>query len=45
MSIYYKTLKPVVKDELYIKDRPETLTEYITIAVKIDNRLYKRRVE
>jgi hypothetical protein len=45
MSIFYKTLKTEVKDELHMKDRPATLTEYITMAVKIDNRQYERRME
>jgi hypothetical protein len=45
MSTFYKTLKTEVKDELHMKDRPAILTEYITMAVKIDNRQYERRME
>ncbi|VTO87763.1 unnamed protein product [Fusarium graminearum] len=38
-------LKEEVKDELYKADRPDDLTEYITMAIKIDERQYKRRRE
>ena len=33
-------LKEEVKDELYKVDRPETLDDYIVIAIRIDDRLY-----
>jgi hypothetical protein len=36
MEIYYCSLKEDVKDELYLADRPDNLTIYITMAVKID---------
>ncbi|OBS15594.1 hypothetical protein FPOA_20713 [Fusarium poae] len=45
MEIYYRSLKEEVKDELYKADRPDNLTEYITMAVKIDERQYERRKE
>lgn len=45
MEIYYRSLKEEVKDELYLADRPEDLTTYITMAVKIDERQYERRKE
>lgn len=45
MEIFYQGLKEEVKDELYKADRPDTLTEYITMAVKIDERQYERRRE
>ncbi|KAK2666615.1 hypothetical protein RAB80_017732 [Fusarium oxysporum f. sp. vasinfectum] len=46
MEIYYRGLKEEVKDELYLADRPEGgLTEYITMAIKIDERQYERRRE
>ncbi|CAG1983613.1 unnamed protein product [Fusarium graminearum] len=45
MEIYYRSMKEEVKDELYKADRPDNLTEYITIAVKIDERHYERRRE
>lgn len=42
---YYKGLKDHVKDEISRSDRPETLTDMIEMAVKIDNRLYERQLE
>ncbi|KAF4470627.1 gag poly, partial [Fusarium albosuccineum] len=45
MDTYYRGLKEEVKDELYKADRPETLTEYIAMAIKIDERQYERRRE
>lgn len=45
MAIFYNGLKEDVKNEIYMKDRPETLEEYIAMAVTIDNRLYARRLE
>ena len=45
MEIFYQGLKAEVKDELYKADRPDTLTEYITMTVKIDEREYERRKE
>ena len=45
MEMYYRGLKEEVKDELYLADRPEDLTTYITMAVKIDERQYERRRE
>ncbi|KAL5611280.1 hypothetical protein FOBRF1_007397 [Fusarium oxysporum] len=45
MEIYYRGLKEEVKDELYLADRPEDLTTYITMAIKIDERQYERRRE
>jgi hypothetical protein len=45
MEIYYRSLKEEVKDELYLADRPDDLTTYITMAVKIDERQYERRRE
>jgi hypothetical protein len=49
MEIYYRSLKEEVKDELHKADRPDTddggLTEYITMAIKIDERQYERRRE
>ncbi|KAF4339823.1 gag poly [Fusarium beomiforme] len=45
MEIYYQGLKEEVKDELYKADRPDTLNEYATMAIKIDERQYERRKE
>jgi hypothetical protein len=45
MEIYYRSLKEEVKDELYKADRPDTISEYITMAIKIDERQYERRRE
>lgn len=42
---FYEGLKDDVKDELIKLDRPEGLTEYIEMAVRIDERLYERRME
>ncbi|CRK29305.1 hypothetical protein BN1708_004964 [Verticillium longisporum] len=38
MARFYEGLKDAVKDDLIREDRPETLTEYIAMAVKIDDR-------
>jgi hypothetical protein len=43
MQLFYDGLKEEVKDELYQKDRPETLDEYIGMAVRIDDRMYSRK--
>ncbi|KAK7433421.1 hypothetical protein Landi51_13952, partial [Colletotrichum acutatum] len=45
MAAFYRGLKEEVKDELSRQDRPEELHEYIDMTVKIDNRLYERRLE
>jgi hypothetical protein len=45
MTWFYRGLRDEVKDELAREDRPDQLHEYITRAVKIDNRLYERRQE
>ncbi len=45
MEMFYRGLKENVKDIICMKDRPETLDEYIKNAIQIDNRLYARRVE
>ena len=42
MTVFYSGLKEDVKDEISKEDRPETLSEFITKAVRIDNRLYER---
>ena len=38
MQLFYDGLKDEVKDVLYEKDRPDTLDEYIAIAIRIDDR-------
>ncbi|KAF4439736.1 hypothetical protein F53441_12505 [Fusarium austroafricanum] len=38
MEIYYQGLKEEVKDELYKADRPDNMTEYVAMAIKIDER-------
>ncbi len=43
MTVFYQGLKEEVKDELYKEDLPDTLSEYISMAVRIDNRQYGRR--
>jgi hypothetical protein len=45
MALFYSGLKEEVKDELAKEDQPDTFTEYVERAVKIDNRLYERRME
>jgi len=45
MAKYYQGLKNPVKDEISQSDKPETLLEMIQLAIKIDNRIYKRRLE
>ncbi|KAF6805928.1 reverse transcriptase domain protein [Colletotrichum sojae] len=42
---FYQGLKEDVKDELARTDRPDELHLFIDMAVKIDNRLYERRLE
>jgi hypothetical protein len=45
MNQFYQGLREDVKDEISKEDRPDELTDYIEKAVKIDNRLYERRLE
>jgi len=45
MVQYYKGLKDVVKDEISKEDRPEALGTYMERSIRIDNRLYERRLE
>ena len=42
-KMFYDGLKEDVKDELYQKDQPDTLDEYIAMAIRIDERQYARR--
>ncbi len=37
MQLFYNGLKEEVKDVFYNRDRPNTLDEYIAIAIKIDD--------
>ncbi|KAI1292589.1 hypothetical protein F5Y03DRAFT_375428 [Xylaria venustula] len=43
IAVFENGLKDFVKDVICLRDRPATLEEYIIIAVRINNRLYKRR--
>lgn len=45
MAAYYSGLKDEVKDDLAKEDRPDTMAKYSAMAVRIDNRLYERRME
>jgi hypothetical protein len=45
MAIYYDGLKEEVKDELCKEDRPDSLTDYVAMAVRIDNRQFERERE
>ncbi|PQE09754.1 Zinc finger CCHC-type protein [Rutstroemia sp. NJR-2017a BBW] len=42
---YYRGLKDVVKDEIARTDESDNLQELIQLAIKIDDRLYKRSLE
>jgi len=42
MTAFYKGLKEEVKDELFKEDMLETLSEYVAMAVRIDNRQYQQ---
>ena len=42
-EIFYKALNEDVKDEIAKQDRPVTTNEYFKMAIKIDNRLNKRK--
>ena len=41
--MFYEGLKEEVKDELYKVNRPNTLDDYIAIAIRIDDRHYTRK--
>ena len=43
MQLFYDGLREEVKDELYKADRPDTLDEYIAMAIRIDDRQYARK--
>jgi hypothetical protein len=43
MQLFYDGLKEEVKDELYKVDRPESLDDYIAMAIRIDDRQYARK--
>jgi hypothetical protein len=42
---YYQGLKESLKDELARQERPSKLAEFIELAVRLDNRLYERKLE
>uniref|UniRef100_A0A8H7NHP3 CCHC-type domain-containing protein n=1 Tax=Bionectria ochroleuca TaxID=29856 RepID=A0A8H7NHP3_BIOOC len=42
-TAFYDRLKEEVKDRLFELDEPEDLSEYMATAVRIDNRLFKRK--
>jgi hypothetical protein len=42
---YYKGLKDSVKDEMARSDKPDDLAEMIELAIKIDDRMYERKLE
>ena len=44
-SLFYKALNDDVKDELCKINRPDKIQDYYTMAVRIDNRLFERRME
>ncbi|KID59582.1 Retrotransposon-like protein 1 [Metarhizium brunneum] len=45
MSAFYKELKEEVKDKLYKENRPDNLSDYIAMAVRIDNKQYQQRIQ
>lgn len=45
-DIYYDTLREEIKDEIYrLDERPETFQDMKARAIKIDNRLWERRMQ
>ncbi|KID59580.1 gag polyprotein, partial [Metarhizium brunneum ARSEF 3297] len=45
MSAFFKGLKEEIKDKLYKEDIPNNFSDYMAIAVQIDNRQYQRRMQ
>lgn len=45
IAAYYSGLKDRVKDEIARQDRPDEIDDMVTLAVRIDNRLYERDLE
>jgi len=45
MAQYYYGLKKEVKNNIAKNDRPENLETIIEKAIRIDNRIYKKRLE
>jgi Retrotransposon gag protein/Zinc knuckle len=45
MSAFFKGLKEEIKDELYREDMPNNFSDYVAMAVRIDNRQYQRRMQ
>uniref|UniRef100_A0A8H7KFJ6 RNA-directed DNA polymerase n=1 Tax=Bionectria ochroleuca TaxID=29856 RepID=A0A8H7KFJ6_BIOOC len=43
ISHYFDRLKKEVQEELYKEDRPASIHDYITMAIRIDNRQYQWR--
>jgi len=45
MAAFYTGLRDDVKDEIARQERPDDVNDMMTLAVRIDNRLYERRQE
>ena len=45
MAQFYEGLKDEVKDKFIKENWPDKFPDYIAMAVRIDNRLYERRME
>ncbi|KAG6292004.1 hypothetical protein E4U09_003620 [Claviceps aff. purpurea] len=45
MELFYDGLREDVKDEIAKEDRPDTFDEFVSKVIKIDNRLYARRLD
>lgn len=45
MVAFYHGLRDEIKDELAKQDRPKQFMDYVAMAVRIDNRLFERRME
>ncbi|KAJ0100660.1 Retrotransposon-derived protein PEG10 [Diaporthe amygdali] len=43
--MFYNGLKDEVKDELSKLDRPDDFIQYVELAIRIDNRIYERKLE
>ncbi|KAH8203667.1 hypothetical protein TruAng_002197 [Truncatella angustata] len=45
ITLFYAGLREDIKDKVAKEDRPEEFDDYVERIVKIDNRLYKKRLE
>ena len=45
MIVFYIKLKDNIKDELFKYKRLDDFVDFVAIAIRIDNRLYERRLK